>query len=103
MVSKCFYFYFDGLGSPGQMWEIHLVTSLLAVGPSMHTRDVETGQELLRWNQQFVRRYFGEAVAKETVADGSNSVLAWVMLFSAAWSGPVRGMSLQNYSKPIFV
>ena len=78
------------------------MTSLLAVGPSMRTRVVETGQELLRWNQQFVRRYFGEAVAKEKVADGSNPVLAWVMLFSAAWSGLVRGMSLQDYSEPIF-
>ena len=74
----------------------------LIVGPSMHTRGVETGQEVLRWNQQFVRRYFGEAVAKEKVADGSNSVLAWIILFSAAWSGAVRGMSLQDYSEPIF-
>lgn len=74
----------------------------LIVGPSMHTRGVETGQEVLRWNQQFVRRYFGETVAKEKVADGSNSVLAWIILFSAAWSGAVRGMSLQDYSEPNF-
>ena len=57
---------------------------------------------MLCWNQRFVRRHFGEAIAKEKVADGGSSVFTLIMLFSSVFSVGVEWAGARNFATRIW-